>query len=321
MSLPTQATLNPPAPSSIGATYGILSRFTLRSSDVIDEHLKVQVVEERSGRVEWTQERSLTESEIIETIKHDPSGRVCWTIHRPVQGWYIRLRSPMLPPGALVPFTPLSVAAQRTQFPSAEPTDGSFTFSCRTMSLDLSSRYTNVRPMNTPSGHSYPPSPRGSISSSSTSSNTLVQDDAVRTAGTTTDPPPRPQSQITHFLVTPHEHPTATPEERAQHRVSGFFSTLGKKLVGALETKKSFTIRIPAYPPSPTLPPAPLLTLLTFHDTTPALRLGTPTSGTLELDEGIARILGVDRGFYIAIALAFLEFQSDKEGYLAAANG
>lgn len=56
-----------------------------------------------------------------------------------------------------------------------------------------------------------------------------------------------------------------------------------------------------------------MLTLLTFYDTTPALGLGTPTTGTIELDEGIARLLGVDRGFYIAACLAFLEFLGDKE--------
>lgn len=59
-------------------------------------------------------------------------------------------------------------------------------------------------------------------------------------------------------------------------------------------------------------PPA-MLTLVTFHDTTPTFTLGSPTSGMLELDDGIARLLGVDRGFYVAVCLAFLQFLEDKQ--------
>lgn len=86
---------------------------------------------------------------------------------------------------------------------------------------------------------------------------------------------------------------------------------------------ESFTIKLPA--PAPVFAPSDtgitsstssassMLTLLTFYETTPTFTMGSPTSGIVELDEGIARLLGVDRGFYIAVCLAFLQFLEDKQ--------
>lgn len=373
MSLPTQHAIQPPPPSAIGATYGMISRFHVQSSDVIDEELKITISDERLGRAEWNQVRTLVETEIIEVLTHMPSNRVSWTTHKPTKGWYIRLRSPALPPGAAIPLTPLTAAAA-ARFPVTEIPDGCFTFSCRTMALNLSHHpsYLTASPS---SRHSYPPtspatSTRGSISSSSTI--TLVQDDPQPQPAPSSDsasaPPPTtpestpsapqsepvpaptasssrpsslqqpllhprgppaapPPSQITHFLITPEPHLVDShglvhqqmEQRTANQGVSGFFSNIGKRLLGAVGRGNSFTIRIPS-PASPTTAPT-MLTLLTFYDTTPALGLGTPTTGTIELDEGIARLLGVDRGFYIAACLAFLEFLGDKESYLAASEG
>ncbi|KAG8954559.1 hypothetical protein FRC00_005813 [Tulasnella sp. 408] len=344
MALPTQQAVQPPSPSVIGATYGMISRFHVQSSDVIDDELQITVTDERLERVEWKQVRVLAETEIIEVLTHVPSGRVSWTTNKPTKGWYIRLRSPMLPPGASIPLTPLTTP-------------------------DLSPRPVYLAANASPSRHSYPPnspatSPRESISSSSTI--TLVQDDprpqpqAASVPESTSAPPPSapesapsgpqsepasspaasssrpsslqqpllhpgrppsgpPPSQITHFLITPDPHLVDShglvhqqvQQQGANQGVSGFFSTISKRIIGAIEHRNSFTIRIPS-PASPTSAPR-MLTLLTFYDTTPALRLGTPTTGTIELDEGIARLLGVDRGFYIAACLAFLEFLGDKE--------
>lgn len=358
----------------------MISRFHVQSSDVIDDELKITISDERLGRVEWKQVRALAETEIIEVLTHVPSNRVSWTTHKPTKGWYIRLRSPVLPPGTSIPLTPLTTAAA-ARFPVTEIPDGCFTFSCRTMAPDLSPRPVYLAAnssLSSPSRHSYPPnspatSPRASISSSSTI--TLVQDDPqpqpqpASDPESTSAPPPSasesassgpqsepasspaasssrpsslqkpllhprrppsgpPPSQITHFLITPDPHlvdshglvhQQVEQQQGANQGVSGFFSTISKRIIGAIEHRNSFTIRIPS-PASPTSAPR-MLTLLTFYDTTPALRLGTPTTGTIELDEGIARLLGVDRGFYIAACLAFLEFLGDKESYLAASEG
>ncbi|KAF8494551.1 hypothetical protein JB92DRAFT_3126859 [Gautieria morchelliformis] len=47
----------------------------------------------------------------------------------------------------------------------------------------------------------------------------------------------------------------------------------------------------------------------------------TRTSGLLEINEGIERQLGVDPGFWVAVALAYLEFLTERDSYLVAANG
>jgi len=64
-------------------------------------------------------------------------------------------------------------------------------------------------------------------------------------------------------------------------------------------------------PQSFTIQPQSLPPLVVFHDTTPLI--GNRTTGIIEVDEGIASVLGVDRSFYICIALAFWDFLADKE--------
>lgn len=63
----------------------------------------------------------------------------------------------------------------------------------------------------------------------------------------------------------------------------------------------------PALPP-PAINPRPILT---FHDTTPFL--SATTQGVLIVDEALVRVLGVERGFWIAVALAALEIEEDRE--------
>ena len=53
--------------------------------------------------------------------------------------------------------------------------------------------------------------------------------------------------------------------------------------------------------------------MLTFTDTTPLL-IGTgATSGTIELDHGVARALGVEPSWWIAVALAYIEFLDERD--------
>ncbi|KAG9015974.1 hypothetical protein FRB90_003985 [Tulasnella sp. 427] len=187
------------------------------------------------------------------------------------------------------------------------------------------------RPVSLPNSTSGPPptadEPLGQSESSPVPTASGSRPSSLQQPGRPPARPP-PPSQIMHFLITPDPHLVDTSrglvhqrveQQAANQGVSGFFSNIGKRLIGAIEHKNSFTIRIPS-PSSPATSPG-MLTLLTFYDTTPALRLGTPTTGTIELDEGIARLLGVDRGFYIAACLAYLEFLGDKESYLAASEG
>ncbi|KAI0309997.1 hypothetical protein OF83DRAFT_1179008, partial [Amylostereum chailletii] len=61
--------------------------------------------------------------------------------------------------------------------------------------------------------------------------------------------------------------------------------------------------------------------LLTFTDTTPVFTVRA-SSGVLEIDlDEVGRLgrLGVDLGFWVAVSLAYGDFLTDREGYLAAA--
>lgn len=58
----------------------------------------------------------------------------------------------------------------------------------------------------------------------------------------------------------------------------------------------------------PKIPPP----LLTFHDRTPILTVGSVT-GLLEIDRAEERVLGVDTSFWIAVALTYLEFLEERE--------
>ncbi|PWZ02963.1 hypothetical protein BCV70DRAFT_197208 [Testicularia cyperi] len=62
-------------------------------------------------RPAYLRERILTHrNEIVDKIVDASSGRVCWTIHRPTRGWYLYLRSPVLPPGSAISLRSAPVA-------------------------------------------------------------------------------------------------------------------------------------------------------------------------------------------------------------------
>jgi len=77
--------------------------------------------------------------------------------------------------------------------------------------------------------------------------------------------------------------------------------------------------------PPPTAPPPADLNhtpytprpIVTFHDRTPVWTVRS-TNGVLEIDSAQVKSLGVDITFYVACALTYLEYLSEREGYLAA---
>ena len=54
------------------------------------------------------------------------------------------------------------------------------------------------------------------------------------------------------------------------------------------------------------------LALLTYHDRTPVWKVGS-TYGVLEIDTRQAQELGVQTSFYIAVALTYHEFLTERE--------
>ncbi|KAI9457066.1 hypothetical protein F5148DRAFT_1287773 [Russula earlei] len=305
-------------------------KYTVRSSDVLSQN-RVDVAEEKSGRVIWYKERFLSDEEIIVNVIDNANSTVLWEIHRPLRGWYIRLRSPRFPPNVFVSLVPVPASS-----PNHCP--GSLKFSCRTNAVTVSRARTSASL----------PSPSSRLASHSATDSDATLTDAssgqfspthtyppVPTPPSAVIPPPSPSTvhakldqlvqprlAISHFILSPRTHATATPVS------DGLFYRALRVLRNNAPTHPiSFSLSpLQEDPPRPpeghahlrhshaTTGPPPLLT---FEDTTPVFSVGSST-GIFEVYLDDIEKLGVDIGFWVAIALAYGEFLGDREGYLAA---
>lgn len=50
----------------------------------------------------WIRRRVLGSKEVVDELLDVQTARICWTAHRPLEGWYLYLRSPLLPKEAKV---------------------------------------------------------------------------------------------------------------------------------------------------------------------------------------------------------------------------
>ncbi|KAF4611783.1 hypothetical protein D9613_004009 [Agrocybe pediades] len=86
-------------------------RYLVQTTDVIQD-MRVNVsLASSPNNIIWYKERFLSDNEIVENLVHNPTSTIQWTIHRPLRGWYIRLRSPTFPPGVFIPLTPVPQAS------------------------------------------------------------------------------------------------------------------------------------------------------------------------------------------------------------------
>lgn len=76
------------------------------SEDLID--CRLQVVPINSSKAKWYQERILSDQdEIVDNLIDARDGRILWTLHRPVRGWYLHIQLPSLPREMGVPLQPV----------------------------------------------------------------------------------------------------------------------------------------------------------------------------------------------------------------------
>ncbi|OAV93242.1 hypothetical protein PTTG_12306 [Puccinia triticina 1-1 BBBD Race 1] len=87
-------------------------------------------VKDLDGHLIFKSFKELTHDEIVEGIQ-DSSGETLWTIHRPIRGWYLVLRSPMdSNPQNFIPLQPKNVTKgknKRVEFTFRLPTSSSET--------------------------------------------------------------------------------------------------------------------------------------------------------------------------------------------------
>ncbi|KAF8438518.1 hypothetical protein L210DRAFT_3544258 [Boletus edulis BED1] len=312
-----------------------LTRYVVQSSDVISD-LRVNVFEENSTRVLWYKERFLSDQEIVEHIVHNQTSTICWIIHRPKQGWYIRIRSPTFPPGVFISLLPV---------PRCSPnfTDAALSFSCRTnvypspptsVAADNHKSSTDSLASDSTAVHSYPPTPPSVPVVTTAPSPPPIDaklDAIISVAAKISKSTPKViPTRITQFLLAPHSSPHVSgpqPGEqrslftralslfqnnRPSHSTSFTLCALDKpgytqQVAGSSQPRQRLSQLIPKIPTP----------LLTFHDRTPILTVGSFT-GLLEIERAEERILGVDTSFWIAVALTYLEFLEERESYLAA---
>jgi len=275
--------------------------------------MRVNVKEEGGEKVIWYKERFLSDDEIVDHLVDNASSKICWTIHKPKRGWYIRIRGPLFPPGVCIPLTPV---------PKTSPyhTTAGLIFNCRTdvpenrssvagsTKSSMESDTTLTDQVSSPTVHSYPPTPTASSSAPPSSRLPPAKLDVSGRIGRK-----RP-TRISPFLLAPHSH-THVPQPDQQPGFLGrVLSTFRNH---APSHSLSFTLSpILLTPPQPPPTPTPLLT---FHDRTPVFTVRSIT-GLLELDERVECDLGVAQSFWIAIGLTYLDFLEDRESYLAAAS-
>ena len=249
---------------------------------------------------------------------------ICWTIHRPTRGWYIRIRAPAFPPGVFIPLVPV---------PQNAPyhADAALSFSARTNMPVLGSILSplpsqvsvvedDVESISSASVHSYPPTPTTSTSP------TLFK--GLPGHGAPTLALPR-RGQTSRFILAP----LSIVPAQAVGTTSSFFTralSVLKNHTPAQSNSFSLSRVLPSSPSSPpppyqastgeTFQSAPTITeaaplhspLLTFHETTSLFQFRS-ASGLLELDRTEEELLGIDASFWIAVALTYLEFLEDRE--------
>jgi hypothetical protein len=126
-------------------------------------------------------------------------------------------------------------------------------------------------------------------------------------------PRDQPVQHITTFIMTPHSH-AHVPDQKELSVLARIMSALKNS---APSHSSSFTLSpLPASAQTasssePAVAPVPT-PLLTFHDRTPVWKVGS-IHGELEIDTQQERQLGVHPSFYVAVALAYLEFLIDRE--------
>jgi hypothetical protein len=236
----------------------------------------------------------------------------------------------MFPKGVFIPLTPVPLSSpyfvdaslsfsSRTNPTPLTKTDAQEPTAPKSLTLQDDSSRTSI--------HSYPPTPTGS------QLRLPLNTHGPKNGGM--------QSQVTQFVLAPLDTPTS--QDAVQQ---SFFTRALSVLKNHSSThSNSFALsRVPVNTPFSPPPPyalnlpapeasrsnvalmnatsvgtpagAPVVPLhaplLTFHDRTPVLTVRSLT-GLLEIDQSEEILLGVDTSFWVAVALAYLEFLEERE--------
>ncbi|KIM42006.1 hypothetical protein M413DRAFT_10822 [Hebeloma cylindrosporum] len=290
-----------------------------------------------------SKERFLDEHEIVENLVHNSTGTVCWTIRRPLRGWYIRIQSPTFPPHMFIPLVPI---------PCTSPfhTDAALSLKTRTnvssiplvppaMDSQITLQDNASASSSTTSVHSYPPTPTAGANAQPLSPTHAKSPGYFDQSTIRRRSKPIPSPFPTEFLLTP------SSTQPAQELQNASFFTRALSVLRSHRPSHSNSFTLSRIVPPDKAPPPPYAAdnrvtadaaqctdviqeqqqpqpylhtpLLVFHDQTPVLTVRSLT-GLIEMDKAEESYLGVDTSFWIAVALTYLEFLEEREGFLAA---
>ncbi|ORY76501.1 hypothetical protein BCR35DRAFT_305726 [Leucosporidium creatinivorum] len=265
--------------------------YRLETTEALEGGKIVRLLDEK-GRAVWEKTRDLTDEEIVDTI-FDGTRHPRWTIHRPIRGWYLVLRSPSLPPGSYISFKPNPSSAEGS----------GFTFALRSVleypvTSPLSEKGDDLDAVRlTFSAGDNTPTPTSAPTFSE------AQDHPPAPAGEKSEKPIAPSPTTSHFKL---QHGLPAHTHRASSRpfsLSSFthlFAGRGKTFSCVWEDEQGAEV-------------------LRFEEDVSLL--STTTRGHLLLHEHLVGIIGMEPSFWIAVALAYLEFLEDREAYGAAKGG
>ncbi|KAH8928975.1 hypothetical protein BT69DRAFT_1315936 [Atractiella rhizophila] len=287
--------------------------YTLCTSEDLGAR-SVKVKRRGSGKNErgWIKTRELVEDEIVSSVIDEESSLALWTIHRPIRGWYLRLRRSQsllssAPPSNTNSYIALSPSRQ-------QPTSLSFTISSSSQTNQTSLHGHSKSLSLTSSLSPLPLSPNPSLPIQrhvSSSPSTPLQNPT-----STFSPPQNPtilvngkEKRTRSFMLSPE---TAEPQE-----VYKTFNPLRvvRDLWNWKEKEKglSFVIMEEGR-------------IIGRFEDRPKL-WSTTTEGTLFLEVPAIESLGAagreteEESMWIAVCMAYLEFLEDRDAYHAASEG
>ncbi|TFK27254.1 hypothetical protein FA15DRAFT_679087 [Coprinopsis marcescibilis] len=195
-----------------------IQRFIVQASDVLSDHRITVAPLADPACVIWYTERYLSQTssgpaEIVENLIHKPTNTICWSVHRPTnirrQGWYVRMRSPLFPPGVSIPLSPVSTT-------SPYYVDGALSFKCRTNDVSKLSRRQH------PSYRQSQPPPIRTTGSDSNDRNSVASSSSSSSSSQVHSYPPTPTTSP----------PTSTRHDLPPLRVPSSIAKQGRSLTG-----------------------------------------------------------------------------------------
>ncbi|CAE6511608.1 unnamed protein product [Rhizoctonia solani] len=311
------------------------TKFLLSTSDVLEGPQKTYIKCAKTGDVQWCKTRTLTLHEVIDELH--AGSELAYSIHRPTRGWYIRIKSHGHVPLAIDLIPDPLVDTTRPDADSALI----FTLPGTGKGKERESVGSSLADQDeysfppTPPIRSPPPKKRksdgkpSSLLSEPSSPTSAAHTDPLRSP----DPPPstgiklQPRLQPPQPTTTLLFSPTPPPKISSSPTFSRAFASGLLRVVTntifspprrsfSLFARSSGGITLSTTPVLESGPRLALEKVLEYEDTTPVFSVSQMTGVVTVLNSGYG-----DSGLLVACAMAYLDFLSEREGYIAAANG